>query len=89
MATQPGPNAVMTFKSYDILDDGTRMNFECLNPGANMPTDYSIFFTNAELAAITNQSQLQTQVTSKLQTKYRGVGVSVKMDPFIGQSITI
>ena len=76
----------LTFLSYTVEKDGTRLLFTA------MPTiseEYEIFFTDAELAAITTQLQLRNAVITKLQRKVQAVGIASKLDTFIGQQVTI
>lgn len=82
-------NANMTFNRYVVEDDGIRLWFVCSNPGGGEPSDYTIFFTDAELSAITTQVQLRSAVITKLQRAYRATNIATKLDQFIGQSVTI
>jgi hypothetical protein len=90
-------NAVMTFQSPDsgftpaylVTDGGITLNFLCANPGAGMPSGYSVFVSDAELAAVSTVPQAVSLVTTKLQRKYRNTGIATKLDPLVGQSITI
>jgi hypothetical protein len=89
MPTLP-QGAVMLFTSYEVGPAPyTFLNFVCQNPPGGYPTDYEIALTDDELAAATTIPQLKTLITTKLQRRYQAVGVSTKLDPFIGQSITI
>lgn len=82
-------NATMTFTGYRIEHNGIRMSFVCANPGGGEPSDYDVFLTDEELSGAVNTAALKTLVTSKLGRLYRATGLSGKLDPLIGQSITI
>lgn len=82
-------DAIMTFSAYDVEDGGIRLRFVCSNPGGGEPSDYDVFVTDAELAGTANLAQLKTLVTTKLNRRYRAVGLATKLDPLIGQTITI
>lgn len=82
-------NAALVFDSYEVQDAGIAMIFRAPDPGAGQPSYWQIFFTDAELSAISTQPQLFSAVTTKLQRKFRASGIASKLDPFIGQSITI
>lgn len=82
-------NAVMTFTAYRIEDGGIRMLFVCSNPGGGEPSDYDVFLTDSELNGTANTAALKTLVTSKLGRRYRATGLSGKLDPLIGQTITV
>lgn len=79
----------LTFTSYEVTDGGITLHFVSPDPGPNRPSDYYVALTDAELAGVSTQAQLQTLVTTKLNRKLRAVGSSTKLDPFIGQSLTI
>ena len=79
----------LTFTSYVVRDDGVEFIFVSLDPGAGQPTNYSIFATDTELAPIAARPALLALVTNKLRRKLNAVGFASKLDPFIGQSITI
>lgn len=91
------PNATFTFQSpdggftpaYEVTDDGIILHFVCANPGPGLPTGYSIRFGFSELAAISTQNALRNAVIDKLNTKIRATNIASKLDPFIGQSLTI
>lgn len=83
-------NAVMTFEGYDILETGgIIMKFVCANPGGGNPSDYTVYITDAELTGTSNTAALRTLVTTKLNRKYRATGLATKLDPLIGQTVTI
>ena len=89
-------NAVMTFtvwepwgKAYIVEDGGIRMHFVCLAPGPGQVSDYFIFLTDTELAGVSNQPQLNTLVTTKLNRSLRATGIASKLDQFVGNSITV
>jgi len=83
------PNATFTFTGFEVVDEGIRFIFVCLNPGPGQANDYAFLATDAELAAVTTQAQLQTLVTNKLNRMIRATGIASKLTPFIGQSITV
>lgn len=83
------PNAVMTFTAYTVLDDVILMRFVCSNPGGGEPSDYTVTITDAELNGTANVAALKTLVTTKLQRKFRANGLATKLDPLIGNTITI
>ena len=76
----------LTFLSYTVDTDGTSLLFTAMPA---ISEEYRIFFTDAELAAITTQLQLRNAVTTKLQRKVQAVGIASKLDGFIGQQVTI
>ena len=78
----------MRFTGYDVTDTGIRFAFEENVTGNNM-LEAAVFMTDAELAAITSQAQLRTALTTKLQRQVNKAGIAAKLDPLIGQSITI
>ena len=82
-------NAVMTFQDYAVEDGGVRLHFVCSNQGAGERSDYYALLTDAEIAGVTTQAQLRTLVTNKLNRALRASGFTTRLDPFIGQTITI
>lgn len=83
-------NATMTFIEYIVnADYSVTMVFQCLLPGPGMPTEYPITITQAEVTGINSQSQFTSLVRSKLDWQYRHIGVSSKLDGFIGQSLIL
>lgn len=82
-------NAVMTFTDYQVTDQGILFHFVCANPGPGQPSDYYVLVTDTELAGVSTQQQLVTLVTGKLQRRFRATGIATKLDPLVGQSITI
>ena len=89
-------NAVLTFaifpeweRAYQIEDGGIRLHFVCANPGPGQVSDYFIFLTDADLAAVTSQAQLRTLVETKLRRALRATGIASKLDQFVGASVTI
>ena len=82
-------NAVMAFVGYEVVDDGIAFRFVCGDPGGGEPSDYYVFMTDAELAAVTTAAQLRTALTTKLGRKLRATGIASKLDSFIGSTITI
>jgi hypothetical protein len=82
-------NASFVFTSYEVGIEGVRCLFVCHNPGPGQPTDYLIQCTDAEIAQVTTQAQLRDLMTTKLNRSIRRTGFAAKLDPFIGQSLTI
>ena len=77
------------FLRYEVEDAAILMEFLNTAPGAGNPTNYTIRFTDAELAAVTTQLQLRTAVQTKLRRKLQAEGIASKLDVFIGQTVTI
>ena len=74
---------IWTFEYYNVTDTGIEMFF------LNANTRVMIFVTDAELSGITTQNQLRTLVIAKLQRKLQANGIAAKLDPLIGNSVTI
>lgn len=93
--TAPNPNSSFSFVGYDTAPQfdspirGVRMHFVCLNPGPEQPNDYYILVSIDELTAITTQLQLRTLVQDRLNQQIRFTGIASKLDPFIGQTLTV
>ena len=79
----------LTFTSYEVTDSGISLHFVSPDPGPAKPSDYYVSLTDAEIAGVSTQAQLRTLVTNKLNRKLRALGFTTKLDPFIGQSLTI
>jgi hypothetical protein len=82
-------NATMTFIRYDVLDGGILLVFTCPDPGPGENSEWPVVVTDAELGGVSNQVQLRNLVQTKLERRYRAVTVANRLDPFIGQSLTI
>lgn len=82
-------NAVMVFTSYAVEDTGIRFHFVCPDPGPGLESDYYVFATDAELAALTTAIQLRNLMLAKLNRAIRRNGFASKLDPLIGQSVTV
>lgn len=82
-------NAVMTFTDYTIEDSGIRFHFVCADPGAGMESDYYVFATDAELSALSTANQLRSLMLAKLNRAIRRNGFASKLDPLIGQTVTV
>lgn len=82
-------NAVMTFTSYAVEDTGIRFHFVCANPGPGMESDYYVFAADGELSAISTANQLRSLMLAKLNRAIRRNGFASKLDPLIGQSVTV
>ena len=83
------PNASMVFTRYEIERDGVVLWFVCPDPGAGEPSDYAIYFTNAELAAVTDLASFQTACLTKLKRVYRAEGIATRLDGLIGRTLTL
>ena len=79
----------LTFTSYEVTDNGIALHFVSPDPGPAKPSDYYVSLTDAEITSVSTQVQLRTLVTAKLNRKLRALGFTTKLDPFIGQSLTI
>ncbi len=82
-------DVVLEFESYEVEDTGIRMIFVSFDPGPGQDSRHSIFLTDADLAAITDQPGLTALVQSKLERSIRASGIASKLDPFIGQTLTV
>lgn len=79
----------LTFTSYQVEDSGFVLTFYDANPGPGNENYKNILITDAELASVTSQAELQTLVLLKLRRKLLAAGIASKLDPFIGQIVTI
>lgn len=79
----------LTFIRYTVADTGIQLAFNADYPGPGRENEIVITLTDAELAGISTQVQLRALVTNKLNRKIRASGIATKLDPFIGQSLTI
>jgi hypothetical protein len=77
------------FLRYEVEDASVLMEFLNANPGPGNPSNYTIRFTDAELAAVTTNLQLRNAVQVKLRRKLQAEGIASKLDAFIGMSVTI
>ncbi len=68
-------NAQMIFVGYDPQDDGVRLHFVCLDPGAGEENDRYVQLTYAELAASHTDADIQTLALAKLMKRYRPIPV--------------
>lgn len=82
-------NATLTFLDYNVNDVGIHMHFVSPDPGPGEPSDYYILLTDTDLAGVTTQLNLRNLVLTKLQRAFRAQGIASKLDPFIGQSLSI
>ena len=73
-----------TFIFYRVTDDGIKLAFKDVYGN----THY-IYLSDTELAAITTQAQLRAAVITKLRRKIQATNIASKLDPLIGQTITI
>jgi hypothetical protein len=81
--------AAFIFLRYEVEDSGVLLEFLNQNPSPGSQTNYTIRITDTELAAVTTQVQLRGAIQSKLKRKLQAEGVSSKLDPFIGATVTI
>ena len=72
----------LTLIGYTILNDGIELIFKEVD-------DHIIFFTDAELDGLANLQALRTACIAKLQRKIHKTSIAAKLDPLIGQTITI
>jgi len=79
---------ILTFEGYNVLNDGVALEFR---PGENTTKDarFTVFLSDAELTTIVTLAQLRAIVISKLQRKVQAAGIASKLDPLVGQSVTI
>lgn len=87
MALKAG--ATLTFTAYAVEDGGITLRFLCADPGGGEPSDYGIVLTDADLATVSTALQFRTLVQNRLQRKFRAAGIASRLDPLIGQSVTI
>lgn len=80
---------ILTFTRYKVTDAGITMAFNANDPGPRADNEIVILLTDAELAGVTTQAQLRTLVMNKLNRKIRATGIATKLDPFIGQTLTV
>jgi hypothetical protein len=76
------------FMHYVVEDSAIAMEFSGDNIGGE-PTNYTIRFTDTELSAVTTQLQLRNAVQAKLRRKLQAEGIALKLDGFIGMTVTI
>ena len=82
-------NVVLTFVEYEVRDDGTVLTFLAADPGPEQESFIPCFLTNEELATVTTGLQLRNLLQTKLNRRIRASGIASKLDPFIGQSLTV
>jgi hypothetical protein len=83
------PNAVLVFTRYDVTDTGVRFHFVCHDPGPGEVSDYPVFLTDAEMAAVTSLATFNAALLAKLKRYWRAEGIASKLDGLIGRSITL
>jgi len=81
-------NATMVLLDYIVEDLGVRAHFVCYAPGADQPTDYSVFMSHADYGTVVTLNQLQTKLEDALRRQYRNEGYSV-MDQAIAASYSV
>lgn len=83
----------MTFTSYEVQDTGVNFRFSVPDPDATITgvpqSDWYVFMTDAEINATATVAALRTAVTAKLTRKFRKQGISTRLDPLIGSTITV
>jgi hypothetical protein len=77
------------FLRYEVEDSSVLLEFLNAAPGPGNPTNYTIRLTDTELASLTTSVLLRNAVQAKLRRKLQAEGVAAKLDPFIGQTVTI
>ena len=89
-------NATMIFQNradgglpYDVVDGGVNLYFHCPDPGPGMPSEWMVFCTDAEIAALTNLASAQTLVVNKLTRKFRRTATAAKLDQLVGRSVIL
>lgn len=80
---------ILRFEGYEVTDGGITLHFVAPIPPLRGASDYFILLTDAELAGVSTQAQLRTLVMNKLNRKIRATGIATKLDPFIGQTLTV
>lgn len=89
------PNAVLTFTRYEVQRDGVLLWFVCPDPGPGEPSDYNLFFPDAELGivttpiVVTSLATFQSAVIAKFGRMVRANAIASKLDSLIGRSITL
>lgn len=81
--------ATLMFTGYEVRDDGVSLAFHHGDPGPGRDTTVQVLVTDAELAGVTTAAQLRTLITAKLQRKLQATNIASKLDPFIGQTVTV
>lgn len=81
---------VAIFSRYEVEDGGIRLFFVLPAPGPSMPTDADVLVTDAELAGVSTAVQLRDNlVLPKLRRKLHAENIATKLDPFVGQPVTV
>lgn len=89
------PNAQLVFTRYEVARDGVKLWFVCHDPGPGQPSDYEIFFTDAELGitttpiVVTNIQTFGDACIQKLKRHYRAEQIAAKLEPLIGRTLTL
>lgn len=81
--------ATFIFTGYDVTDSGIEFDFHRTDPPPGGDTELALLVADAELSAVTTASQLRALVAAKLQRRVQASGIAAKLDPFIGQQVTI
>ena len=82
-------NVAMTLVRFVVEDDGYRLFYVAVNPGAGQESEYDIFFTDAEAAAIGSAAQYDAAVALKLNRKFRTSTITTRLNNLIGRVTTI
>lgn len=77
------------FAGYEVQDDGVLFRFNIPDPEPGVADTLTVKATDAQLSAVTTAPQLRTLVTTLLNRKVRRNGFAAKLNPFLGQSVTI
>jgi hypothetical protein len=83
------PNAQLVFTAYEVRYNGVLMHWVCYDPGPGEPSDYEVFVTDAEWVTITDLQSFNTLLSAKLKKLYRAEGISTRLDPLIGRTLTL
>ena len=79
----------MTFSGYCVEDSGVRLNFTAGPRQGGEKSDYSIFASDAELAALSSAADFLTFVTARLNRKVKAAGIASRLDGLIGRKVVI
>ena len=82
-------NVSLMFVSYMVTVDGILLRFRSPDPGPGEASELEILLTDTELAGVTTQLQLRNLVQTKLERQIRATGIASKLDPLIGQTLTV
>ena len=78
------------FAGYDVLPDGgVRLRFNIPDPDPGFADTVSIRVDDTDLPSSITNAQLRALVIAKLRRTLRREGFAAKLNPFLGQSITV